>query len=188
MDPSDESRSPFTPPRRSVRMRVREWMHRKAASLTGAAVMIAVAGLALMVALNPSKNNRMDDATRPSPGQAWFYDTTTGVYFTELATRVPPIVSPAGNPAVRAHFFTCGSCEDDAERFLGYYEKYTPEVKRRLENAPETFEFYEEAFNGRLYSADAQHWVEAESPDGLKIVERLQEKCPSRSLRYCPPQ
>lgn len=173
------------PPRRPLKMIVRHWLNRHSSMLTGGAIMIAVVGLAVAVALSPRPEP--DDQRVPvSPGKAYFYDTVTGAYFTDLATRIPPITSPAGNVAVRAHFFTCGACDED-ERFLGYYEKYTAKVKKRLEQSPEAFEFYEEAFAGRLYSKDGKTWIPAEDTRGFALIEKLQEKCPAKKLRYCPP-
>lgn len=166
-------------------MRLREFADRHSHMLTGAAVMIAVIGLSLAVALSP-QSTPPHTATPPRPGQAFYYDTITGIYFVDSATLIAPVVSPAGNVAVRAHFFSCGACEE-SDRFLGYYEKYLPEVKKRIEQNPEAYEFFEEAFQGRLYSADGVHWVGAESPEGFKVIESLQQRCPAKRLRYCPP-
>jgi prepilin-type processing-associated H-X9-DG protein len=131
--------------------------------------------------------NKQSRRTAPKPGNAYFYDVVTKEYFTDSATKIPPIKSPAGNEAVRAHFFTCGQCTDE-ERFIGYYEKYTSDLKKKLEKDPEQFEVYEEAFDGRLYSADGEHWVKAESPEGFALIEKLQQRCPAKKLRYCPPK
>ncbi|MBI1368426.1 MAG: hypothetical protein GC162_07195 [Planctomycetes bacterium] len=124
------------------------------------------------------------------PGKAYFYDVKTKEYFVDSATKIPPIKSAAGNDAVRAHFFTCNDCGDN-NRFIGYYEKYEPQVKAKLDarlaKQDADAEFYEEAFQGRLYSTDGIKWVAAESPEGFKIVEDLMKKCPEKQLHYCPP-
>jgi len=164
----------------------RDWINQNSAVVTVASVVVLVLSLAIII-------NQGRGRSTPEPGNAYFYDTVTKEYFTDSATKIPPITSPAGNEAVRAHFFTCGECteatkDEGGERFIGYYEKYTPEVKAKLEESPEAFEFYEEAFQGRLYSPDGTRWTQAESPTGFRLIEELQEKCPAKKLRYCPPQ
>lgn len=155
------------------------------------AALFITAGVMTVIAVGPF----VDRAQRPSappPGGAYFYDTVSREYFTDLATKIPPIVRSNGHVAIRAHFFTCGECLED-ERFLGYYEKYALDVKDRIESNPESMHFYEEVFQGRFYcppDADptrTESWVAAESPDGFDIAQRLQKKCPARKLRYCPP-
>jgi prepilin-type processing-associated H-X9-DG protein len=122
-----------------------------------------------------------------SPGEAWYYDTVTSEYFTDLTTKVAPYKNARGNESVRAHFFTCGDCTEE-QRFIGYYEKYTDEVKARIEEKQDSFMIYEMAFQGRLYSRDGKKWVPADKPEGIAITSELQRKCPPKKLRYCPPQ
>ena len=68
------------------------------------------------------------------------------------------------------------------------------DVKAKLEENPQTMQFYEEIFRGRFYcppGADPsieQSWVPAETPEGFAIAQKLQDRCPPRKLRYCPPQ
>lgn len=164
----------------------RDWINQNSAVVTVASVVVLVLSLAIII-------NQGRGHAAPAPGNAYFYDTVTKEYFIDSATKIPPITSPAGNEAVRAHFFTCGECTDKTkdeggERFIGYYEKYTPDVKEKLEKNAQQFEFYEEAFQGRLYSPDGVRWTAAESPTGFKLVEELQQKCPAKQLRYCPPK
>lgn len=164
----------------------REWVNQNSAVVTVAAVVVLVLSLAIII-------NQGRGRSAPKPGNAYFYDVVTKEYFTDSATKIPPITSPAGNEAVRAHFFTCGECtektsDEGGERFVGYYEKYLPDIKAKLEKNPEAFEFYEEAFQGRLYSPDGTKWTQAESPTGFKLIEDLQTKCPAKKLRYCPPK
>ncbi|MBI1373543.1 MAG: hypothetical protein GC159_12510 [Phycisphaera sp.] len=168
---------------------LRNWVNQNSAAVTVGAVVLLVISLAIII-------NQGRSPTPPPPGEAYYYDLVSKEYFTDEATKIAPIINPAtGNEAVRAHFFTCGECSE-SERFVGYLEKYTPEAKQQLETNPESFEFYEEAFLGRLYApapsetadpAVAETWVDAETPPGFKIVEDLQGKCPPRKLKYCAP-
>lgn len=163
----------------------RDWVNRNSAIVTVASVALLVVSLAVIISSNSTP-------TAPPPGEAYFYDVQSKEYFTDKATKIPPIKSSAGNEAIRAHFFTCGECTDEA-KFLGYYEKYAPEVKAKIENNPESMHFYEEVFQGRYYCppdadpTDNLSWVAAETPEGFAIAQELQKKCPARKLRYCPP-
>jgi hypothetical protein len=165
---------------------VREWINNNSAAVTVGAVALLVVSLAIIISQGRG-------AAKPTPGNGYFFDTVTKEIFTDKATRIPPIQSPDGHDAVRVHFFTCNECtdktdKDGGERFIGYFEKYAPEVKARLEKSPQSFELYEMAFQGRLYSTDGEKWIPAESPAGFKLTEALQKKCPPRKLRYCPPK
>jgi hypothetical protein len=126
-------------------------------------------------------------------GSAWYYDTATGEFFTDKTTRIPPFKRDNGNEAVRAHFFTCGECTpkmntEGGQRFIGYYEKYTDEMRDKLQESTQAMMLYDMAFQGRLYSSDGKTWVPAEQPEGTAITADLQQKCPPKSLRYCPPE
>lgn len=171
-------------------MDIREWMNENSALVTVAAVALLVVSLAIVV---------MQGGGGPqASGDAYYYDTVTEEVFEGEASGTPPIESPDGNEAVRAHFYTCGECSEE-ERFLGYYERYTEEAKEVLERSknagedgepdPEAMmEVYEVAFTGRLYSTDLEEWVVAESPEGRELSEALQEECgEGERLSYCAP-
>ncbi|MFA7236286.1 MAG: hypothetical protein WC058_05425 [Phycisphaeraceae bacterium] len=124
-------------------------------------------------------------------GQAWYYDTKTGEYFKSAADQFSPITSAKGNPAVRAHFFSCGSCDSEKDRFAGFYDKYTDEAKAKFEAArnakdPQQLanvEMYSEI--GVLYSIDGQNWY---PPSSEEYQEALQKKlnCPNGGrAKYC---
>ncbi|MHB1155223.1 MAG: hypothetical protein ACYC26_00130 [Phycisphaerales bacterium] len=124
-------------------------------------------------------------------GKAWFYDTVKKTYFKDKADQFPPITSPDGNPAVRAHFFSCGDCDREKERFPGFYDKYTADAKAKLEAArkaqkPEEMagmEMYYET--GVLYSIDGEHWY---APSSMEYQEALQKalNCPKGGrAKYC---
>ena len=166
--------------------KAREWMNNNSPVVTVAAVVLLIGALAFLVMRNRP-------AGGGSPGQAWYYDTVTQEYFVDKTTRIAPFKRDNGNDAVRAHFFTCGECTektkaDGGERFIGYYEKYTDDVKSKLEQAGESFAMYEMTFQGRLYSKDGKTWHSAEQPAGNAITADLQQNCPPKKLRYCPPE
>jgi len=162
---------------------LRDWVNNNSAAVTVGAVVVLIISLGVII------SNSGGRSTNIAPGEAWYYDTVTKEYFTGEATHIPPI-DHNGNEAVRAHFFTCGQCTEEA-RFIGYFEKYTAEAKSKIESNPEAMEmYYEVEFQGRLFSetGEPDTWVEAESPEGRMITQKLHTKCPPKKLRYCPPK
>ena len=163
-------------------MQIREWMNQNSAVVTVAALALLI--LALVLLFSQCRSGGVPQGT----GEAYYYDTETGDYFVGDATAVPPITSQAGNPAVRAHLFTCGDCANEGERFVGYYEKYSDSAKQAIEADPESMAAYEAYIQGRLFSRDGSRWVPAESPEGYEIMQSLE--CSDGStddLQYCAP-
>lgn len=166
--------------------KARNWMNDNSSIATVGSVIILICALGFIV----SRFRRGGGGGEP--GDAYYYDTVTKEVFTDKTTKIAPFNRENGNEAVRVHYFTCGECteqtkEEGGERFVGYYEKYTPEVRAKLSESSESFMIYEMAFQGRLYSADGKTWVAADKPKGIQITSKLQTKCPPKKLRYCPP-
>lgn len=95
------------------------------AALLFAVVLLAVsaAWMGYTIATRPKK-------TSVGPLQRFYYDVSTGELFTADAGLKPPIQRflPDSPPTgVVAHVFACGSCEDEAARFIGYIETYKPD-------------------------------------------------------------
>lgn len=156
-------------------------------------VVVVVAIVVIIAALFFTFSNFMGGGTAGS-GDAWYYDTVTEKYFKASATEIPPIDSPDGNPAVRAHYYACGDCGSDADRFVGFYERYEPRVKELLEKAREAegegneqmmMDAYAMESQGLQYSIDAKTWFGMQSPQTDQIFgQRL--NCPDGSrAKYC---
>lgn len=168
----------------------RDWANRNSAVATIAAVAILVVALVMLVSSGGGGPT--------ASGNAYFYDLETGEVFVGDATAIPPIQSPAGNQAVRAHFYTCTECTEEA-RFLGYYEKYTDEAKKAIEEAQQSsgsgeagseaeMRAYEASMSGMLYSEDGENWQRSQGPGGAGPQQKLQEKCgEGQRLKYCAP-
>lgn len=166
---------------------VRNWINQNNTVVTVIAVVIMLTAVAYIVTRNRSGG--------VTSGVSYYYDTVTKKVFTDQPTKIAPFTSPEGNPAVKAHFFTCADCTEevgtdgaDGKRFIGYYEKYTDEVKAKLEKAGTNFMMIEMTGAGRLYSTDGEKWVAAENAEGLAITQQLQSRCPPKKLRYCSPE
>ncbi len=152
-----------------------------------AVVVIAVCGLYIVMRC---------DSRRPGniSNEAWYYDTVTQTLYVGERDQDPPVTSPDGNPAVRAHMFSCGDCDDKDERFVAFYDKYTDEAKAALEKARTAgedaemmYEMAELYDGGVLYSFDGENWWPAEDPEkSMELQERL--RCDDgKQARYCRP-
>lgn len=109
------------------------------------------------------------------PTSYYYYDTVSGELMTAGASNVPPIVK-GGNECVRAYVFTCDNCSEEA-RFVGFYEKYTPDVRAELASTSDPVAAMAAAANrGLLQSIDGEQWFPAGSEESLAILERL--RCP----------
>jgi len=120
--------------------------------------------------------------------KTFYFDTVTQQIFLADASRFAPITSPKGNPAVRAHMFSCGGCASANERFVGYLSKYTDPARQALEAAqaeakapltPAQFESVLQQFEqGLLYSIDGDQWFDPASETfDEALSKKLFEQC-----------
>lgn len=155
--------------------------------------MVAVVAVVVMIlALIYIFYSCQGPSQRVGSSEAYYYDVVTQEVFTAGANLVPPIQSPAGNEAVRVHFYSCGSCSK-SERFAGYYEKYPPEAKAKIEEAmksQEMTEYIYEYENAALVSLDAKTWAPMSGPGGTSVQDELDKKLQcdgDKRPRYCMP-
>lgn len=133
-------------------------------------------------------------AGTPKADQMWFYDLNNGQLFSAV-DQFPPIASPTGpdakgNPAgVRAYVFSCGSCADPAQRFVGYLETFPDEAHQK---AVSNFGSYamvgSDALTGMLVRREADtEWVSPGSEEGAEVTTFQTKKCPGNpSPNPCP--
>jgi hypothetical protein len=118
------------------------------------------------------------------PTEAWYYDTVTEEYFTADSNELPPFINGDGNPSVRVRRYTCGECTEE-EMFVGWYERYPPEVRDRLAEAQEEGDYGAiiDLQQGLQYSADAENWFPSQGPQARRMMmsERLQCEDGSRA-------
>lgn len=127
--------------------------------------------------------------------RAYYKDVVTGEVFTAETQKIPPIQSPDGNQAVLVRFFSCtDDCGKD-DRFVGYYMKYTEEIKRRLEEQREeaeqqgeemsvdsdTYELWEESERALLAALPKQGGEVDLTSEGawtprLELVQAIEER------------
>ncbi len=125
--------------------------------------------------------------------EVYFMDTADGSIFTDKSDQLPPITAPSGKHGVRAFVFACGDCGDEANRFVGWLETYTPEAKKAIETpaaGPEGgMANYELVENGHLVASPDSNgkWIKANSKDGFMLMDKIQGKCGNQALKPCFP-
>ena len=122
----------------------------------------------------------------------FFMDTADGSLFIDKSDQLPPITAPSGMQGVRAFVFACGDCGDEANRFVGWLETYTPEAKKAIETpavGPEGgMDNYEVIENGHLVaSPKSKQWMMANSEQGFKIMDSVLSQCPDQAPKPCFP-
>lgn len=166
----------------------------------GLVVLAALTLLLLVSALSMSFYFSNYSGSKPS-ADVWYYDTATGATFRASGLQTPPIVGPSGKrdnegegTGVRAYLMTCGSCENEKERFVGYIERYTAEAKRVREAAEAKFHkpidhlppaaraelgIKPGAGSGRRIAKPEKHpeWLTAESEDGAALIDSFMNRC-----------
>ena len=172
----------------------RAWLNRHA-GLVGALIVALFLGLGLALVRTPEAppgGALPGRATVFSRDVAWYYVPETGEYFVGDGSLYPPI-QYKGKQAVKAYFYGCGDCST-RNRFLGYYEAFTPEgkaqIQRALENPPNDFEentIICYAMQGRLLSKDAVNWMPEESEAAGALQDAMRERCEGRKLVFCHP-
>lgn len=139
---------------------------------------------------------------------AFFYDISNGALFSASKFDIPPINTDSGElqpdqrpTGVRARVFSCGSCEDEASRFIGYLETFSRDaqnlqqdvVQQSIEagEAPRSLSADEmkQVAEGRLVAAEpGKDWFPAESPEAKTIIDGIGGKCaPKQKAVECFP-
>lgn len=185
-------------------MGVREWINSNPAGMTTVAAIVLA--LALVIVLWQSGG-----AGVPTPPDAFYYDLEAEEVFVAAGDRLAPIETPAGGQrGVRAHVYACDACPDDLAgltleeleargAFVGWLERYTPEVKAVLEeyrqrDTDEPLEFEDEA---RFFEAEAQgpvvrrpdgsRWHRLDSEAGVTVMDAPMERCEGQRVQRCTP-
>ncbi|MEX0777734.1 MAG: hypothetical protein WD042_18680 [Phycisphaeraceae bacterium] len=168
--------------------KMRDWVNNNSAVVTVGAVVLLLISLAVIVY-----------STKSSSGvrnyKIYFYDLNSGQLFAEESTKLPPIDTPTGKDnGVWAFVYGCGDCSE-ANRFIGYLQKLTPEMKEAQLKAQsgETGEMmppYEgDMDQGTLIRLkDSGEWVPMYSEEGQKIMTSIEGKCPAdQRPKHCRP-
>lgn len=116
----------------------------------------------------------------------YFYDLGTNQVYIEPPGTTPPVTAPSGKMGVVAAMYSCGSCDDSSERFIGYLQMETPEYKKAMETSQPITP--EQSSNGVLLrKVDSDAWFVRESEAGQKLFDALMARCPEGTLQVCTP-
>ena len=109
-----------------------------------------------------------------TPNSTYFVDEDTGVESTRSVNDVPPLIGAKGNPSiVKVYKYRV---EGSADVKIGYYVKFTPDMKVKVEDSlahPDKYPELNTAPGMLVRKADAgpKGWVAATSGEGKKIME-----------------
>ena len=134
-------------------------------------------------------------------GDLWFIDESAPADAKPLAgpDALPPI-QLAGKTVVRAYVFSCGSCADEAARFVGYLEKFSTPMQEdfaksgvtRYEGQGSIGQFGDNeltqmlGIEGRLVKLPAgKEWFDYFTPDGVAVRRDAAKKCTTGPVRAC---
>lgn len=125
------------------------------------------------------------------PKYTWFYDAGSGELFSMPGGTEGPIEPPSGGKlsngepgGVNAYVFSCGSCDNPAERFIGYVEVMPLEVRNRpFELRNPGLSLISEVKEGSKELA----WVPAGSNAGGAITQGLMTRCGGGAPKPCLP-
>jgi hypothetical protein len=113
-------------------MGVRQWLNQqnRMVVLAGAVGIIVIVVACLTVLQRGSNRGDGGRAEDGGAAKAFFSIDEGKTWFREDARKIPPFTRD-GKEAVRAYVYKC----DDGKEFVGFVERYTPELKRKLEAA-----------------------------------------------------
>lgn len=121
-------------------------------------------------------------------GSATWYDTGTGQLYGTKPGQTPPMPAPSGKEGVAASVFSDGSCDNKAERFIGFLFKYTDEGKTQLAAARaktpvDEMEVQRIATEEKLIKREKdEEWVVQGTEEGAAIMAEVR----ARRARGCP--
>ena len=126
-------------------------------------------------------------AAAPTAPDVFWYDLETGKLF---GHRVSParVTAPSGGAALRAHVFACNDCDDPNDRFIAYFEQFTDEARRVLQDEQRKsnpMSLTMAMGHVRVRRPDSREWVIATHPDGLQVVNAPLTWCGGQPATPC---
>jgi len=162
---------------------LRHWLHKHPLAATSVAVSVLAISIAVCAV-------SMMPASRTARG-AYYYDLEQGELFVAAVGQITPLVrtvdSAAGTTeeakpnSVRAYVYSCGSCDNEAERHVAWLAMHNPQVVNRTleshgnESGPitgMTLMVIEENPQGVLVRLpkEGAPWVTMQSDAGRKLM------------------
>lgn len=168
---------------------LRSWLDRHPAAGTLAAIVLLIVSLtAIAFAVKgPSKQRK----------GMYYYDLADGTLFVERGGQLTPLTrSDPDNPTgVTAHVFSCSSCDNEADRFIGYLTKHNPQtVERVLQQRggvadDKFFMMLDLSSNNTLYHAPSTEgeWFAATAQQTRSLLAAARNQCGGSSATPCVP-
>lgn len=164
------------------------------------AMIIGIAGIIFYFNHGPS-------ASGVTQRDIYVYDLSDGSLTALPPGKHPPFdlpdrTAPGGGPAgVLAHVFACSDCRNTKDRFIGYLETNTIELRDKLAAVtdhtprgeippPLEAEFAEAIAEGRLVASSDNkplQWVKESSAQGATMMLDISNKCPGSMPIPCSP-
>jgi hypothetical protein len=169
--------------------RTRAWVNRHPWFVISSSIVVLLLCLYYLFAQN--RYHPISD-TFPNPSHTKIYvmDLSTGKV---TVTMDEPSELGPNSQIVRPIVFSCGSCKDEKQRFVGYYESLTPEAKQAIKNMmnqastapdsmpasmPSTQPVGDPIMVGRqIMDPDTKDWIPMESPAAGKLIQDMMSKC-----------
>jgi hypothetical protein len=139
----------------------------------------------------------------PAAGLIWVYDLQSAALTVAPAdaAHLPPFDAPSGptpdgKPAgVWAAVFACGSCANQADRFVGWIETLTPELRDQLKPiylSPERPDALDDLGPARvdpksrfIADPDKKEWHDHDSPHADAIRRAVKTRCKGATAVTC---
>jgi hypothetical protein len=170
------------------RLEIRKWLNanpRIVVSITGAAVLLLLITLGLLMSGNPPVKVEKSE-------KGWYYDSNSGKLFTSRMDKPPPVQAPsvpsveAQPAAVKAYVFTYADEPNEAERFIGFLVMPDPNASLSADIS-HLSGVRRWAYGKLIRRPDDDEWVPADSPEGHAILKGLLFPDESgRLARYYP--
>lgn len=137
---------------------------------------IAIAIVAWVVVLKPGGG---------VDGQ-YFYDLGTNSLYVESVKAVPPVTRPSGAEGVLAVVMACTSCDDQADRFIGYLEKNTDAYNQLITSgeAPTSDQLENKSL---IRAVDGETWLPSASAQAMAITTAATKTCGTTAPTFCTP-
>lgn len=171
------------------RLEIRKWLNANpkiVASITGAAVLLLLVTLGLLMSGNPPV--KVEESEKD-----WYYDSNSGRLFVGRMDKPPiqvPSVPSADSRAVavKAYVFTYADEPNEAERFIGFL--VMPDPNTSLLSDRSHLSGVRRWGHGKLIRRPTDdEWVPADSQEGNAILKGLLFPDESGKIaRYCPPE
>lgn len=143
---------------------------------------IAILALAAGILLSRSAGSRR------APAQTWFLDLQADTLIAS-DSLTSPVTLPSGAQAVRAHVYSCGSCDDPDQRMIVYVEKTLP-VDASVSDEPRPIGAPPPDSGVRISDDRGATWHSTQSLHGQSILTQAepQNACPDPlTYRTCKP-